>query len=200
MTIPNDLVLEGERVRIEPLAVRHLSDIIARCANPALREFTFQPNPLTNEPDAREWLEKARGDDSVRSFAIVERASGAAIGSTRYLDIVPKDRKLEIGWTFLARDTWRTGINSECKLLLLGYAFDEWNAIRAQLKADSINMRSRDAIGRLGATCEGTLRDCRIRPDGQPRGITYFSILAAEWPAVQRRFAARCSGREPRRK
>ncbi len=185
MTIPNDLVLEGARVRIEPLAERHLPDIIVRCADPALWEFTFQPNPLANEADAREWLAKAHGDESVRSFAIVDRASGAAIGSTRYLDIVPKDRKLEIGWTFLAREAWRTGINRECKLLLLGYAFDEWNAIRVQLKADSTNMRSRDAIERLGATCEGTLRDCRIRADGQARGITYFSILAAEWPAVR---------------
>ncbi len=185
MTIPNDLVLEGERARIEPLAKRHLSDIVARCAHPALWEFTFQPNPLTNEADAREWFEKAHGDESVRSFAIVDRASGAAIGSTRYLDIVPKDRKLEIGWTFITRDAWRTGINRECKLLLLGYAFDTWDAIRVQLKADSTNMRSREAIAKLGATYEGTPRDCRIRPDGEARGISYFSILAAEWPGVQ---------------
>lgn len=194
MTIPSDLVLEDERVRLEPLAERHLADLAARCADPALWEFAFPPNPFVGAEDARAWLDEARADDSARAFAIVDRASGAAVGSTRYLDIVPNDRKLEIGWTFLARATWRTGINRACKRLLLGYAFDEWGAIRVQLKADSTNLRSREAIARLGATCEGTLRDCRVRTDGEARSVTYFSILAAEWPRVRERLLGRAEG------
>lgn len=185
MNIPNDLALEGPRVRLEPLADVHIPALMARCADPALWEFTFQGNPLTNEADAQAFLASALVDPTGRPFAIVDRATGLAIGSTRYLDIVPEYRKLEIGWTFLARDVWRTGINHEVKLLLLAYAFETYGAIRVQLKADASNLRSREAIARLGATYEGTLRDCRVRPDGEPRGISYFSILAREWPDVR---------------
>ncbi|HEY8320472.1 MAG TPA: GNAT family protein [Candidatus Baltobacteraceae bacterium] len=185
MNIPHDLILEDVRVRLEPLAERHLPALMERCADPALWEFTFQSNPLTNEADAQTHLANALADPAGRPFAIVDRATGRAIGSTRYLDIVPEHRKLEIGWTFLARDVWRTGINREVKLLLLDYAFETFGAIRVQLKADASNLRSREAIARLGATYEGTLRDFRIRPDGQPRGVTYFSILKREWPSVR---------------
>jgi len=185
VTIPHDLILEGDRIRLEPLGASHLPALIARCADPALWEFTFQANPLTNETDARAYLAWALADPAARPFAIVDRATGLAIGSTRYLDIAPEHRKLEIGWTFLARDVWRTGINRESKLLLLDYAFETYGAIRVQLKADASNLRSREAIARLGATYEGTLRYVRVRPDGEPRGISYFSILKSEWPGVR---------------
>ena len=185
MNIPQDLILEGARARLEPLAEGHLPALVARCADPALWEFTFQANPFANEAGAREYLASALADPTGHPFAIVDRATGLAIGSTRYLDVVPEHRKLEIGWTFLARDVWRTGMNHEVKLLLLSYAFETYGAIRVQFKADASNMRSREAIERLGATYEGTLRDCRVRPDGEPRGISYFSVLAREWPGVR---------------
>jgi len=185
VNIPKDLVLEGARVRLETLAECHLPALMARCSDPSLWEFTFQGNPLTNEADAHAYLAAALADQTGHPFAIVDRTTGLAIGSTRYLDVVPEYRKLEIGWTFLTRDVWRTGINHEVKLLLLAYAFETYGAIRVQLKADASNLRSREAIARLGATYEGTLRDCRVRPDGEPRGISYFSILAREWPDVR---------------
>jgi RimJ/RimL family protein N-acetyltransferase len=185
VNIPKDLVLEGARVRLESLAERHLPALMARCSDPALWEFTFQGNPLANDADARAYLASALADPTGRPFAIVDRTTGLAIGSTRYLDIVPEYRKLEIGWTFLTRDVWRTGVNHQVKLLLLDYAFETYGAIRVQLKADASNMRSREAIARIGATYEGTLRNCRVRPDGEPRGISYFSILESEWPDVR---------------
>lgn len=108
-------------------------------------------------------------------------------GSTRYLDISPEHHKLEIGWTFLARRFWRTHVNTEAKFLLLKYAFEEWNAQRVQLKAEAINTRSHNAILRIGATHEGTLRNFRTRGDGQIRDVAFYSIIAPEWPGVKAR-------------
>jgi RimJ/RimL family protein N-acetyltransferase len=183
VTIPNDLILEGDRVRLEPLAARHLPELAAN-DEAALWEFTYQPTPFDSEANATAWLSKAT-QPTVRAFAIVERASGQTIGSTRFHTIDEENRKLEIGWTFLRTSTWRTGINRECKLLLLRYAFEEWNAVRVQFKADERNLRSRDALAALGAVCEGTHRNFRIRHDGERRGVTFFSIIESEWPSVR---------------
>jgi RimJ/RimL family protein N-acetyltransferase len=121
------------------------------------------------------------------AFAIVDMESGAVAGSTRYLDISREHRKLEIGWTFLAPQFWRTHVNTEAKFLLLQYAFEEWDAQRVQLKAEAINQRSHEAILRIGAVHEGNLRSFRIRGDGQIRDVAFYSIIAPEWPAVKAR-------------
>lgn len=121
-------------------------------------------------------------------FAVIDKRSGALAGSTRYMDIVDQYRKLEIGWTFLSRTYWRTHVNTEMKFLLFRYAFEEWNAIRVQLKAEAVNQRSRNAILRLGATYEGTLRNFRIQPsDGSIRSVSYYSVTNGEWPIVKER-------------
>jgi RimJ/RimL family protein N-acetyltransferase len=120
-------------------------------------------------------------------FAIIDAQSGEFAGSTRYMDIVPEYRKLEIGWTFLAPQFWRTHINTEAKFLLFRYAFEEWNAMRVQLKAEALNRRSRSAIARIGATYEGTMRNFRIRYDGSRRDVSYYSVLDSEWPIVKER-------------
>jgi RimJ/RimL family protein N-acetyltransferase len=127
----------------------------------------------------------ARGDEV--PFAIIERASNTAIGSTRYMDIQRENRGLEIGWTWLARPYWRTAINTECKYLLLRHAFEHVGAIRVQLKTDLRNERSQQAIARLGAVREGVLREHRIMHGGYRRSSVYFSLLEREWPAAKAR-------------
>src|ERR1019366_3511724 len=118
-------------------------------------------------------------------FAIIDLSQEKAVGSTRYLDIKPQQRGLEIGWTWLTPSVQRSGINTECKYLLLRYAFEQWGAIRVQLKTHHLNFKSQRAIERLGAVKEGTLRNHVIMPDGSYRHSVYYSILENEWPAVK---------------
>lgn len=183
-----DLLLEGEEVRLEPLHAVHLS-ALRECANdPPLWDFTYAPNPFTNDADANAWLRQALDDPANVPFAIVDKRSGEIAGSTRYLEISQAHRKLEIGWTFLARRFWRSHVNTEAKLLLFRHAFESWNAIRVQLKAEAVNQRSRAAILRLGATYEGTLRNFRVRPaDGSFRDVSFYSVTDGEWPMVKER-------------
>ncbi|MHB8461200.1 MAG: GNAT family N-acetyltransferase [Vulcanimicrobiaceae bacterium] len=178
--------IERDSIRLEPLDVKHLPDLIEQCNDPALWEFTFQPNPFVSESAAQKWLDEALHDFASVPLAIVDVTSGCAIGSTRYLDIQAEHRKLEIGWTFLAQPYWRTHVNRTVKLMLLEYAFESWNAVRVQFKANSSNQRSLDALKALGAIQEGTLRRFRIRSrDGANNDVTFFSILEDEWPAIK---------------
>lgn len=178
--------LETDRVRLEPLSAHHLDDLIRNANDPALWEFTYGTNPFGSRAEAEAWLHDALTCGHV-AFAVVDRETGEAIGSTRYLDIAPEHRKLEIGYTFIAKRYWRTHVNTHCKFLLLQYAFERWNAQRVQLKGEAINLRSRAAMERIGATYEGTLRNFRIHPNGELRSVSFYSILAPEWPAVKSR-------------
>ena len=183
-----NLILENAHIRVEPLGTRHLAALGETANDPALWEFTFQRNPFDDAQRAQAWLREAMEMPDAVAFAIVDRESGEICGSTRYFDIDPRNRKLEIGWTFIARKWWRTHVNAQTKALLLEYAFEKWNAVRVQFKAEAVNLRSHRAILRLGATHEGTLRNFRIRPGtGERRDVAIYSILDTEWPAVKAR-------------
>jgi RimJ/RimL family protein N-acetyltransferase len=181
------LVLEGRRTRLEPLTGENFAGVRAAGSDPALWQFTFQTNPFTSPTAAEHWYAGAMEDRNAMAFAIVDKESGEIAGSSRYLDISREHRKLEIGWTFLAPRFWRTHVNTEAKFLLLQHAFEQWNAQRIQLKAEAINKRSHEAILRIGAVHEGTLRSFRIRGDGQVRDVAFYSIIAPEWPAAKAR-------------
>ncbi len=112
------------------------------------------------------------------------------------LEIDEPFRKFDIGWTFLTRRFWRTSVNTESKLLLLAYGFEQWGAQRIQFRAEAINTRSHAALLRIGAVHEGTMRAFRIRPDGQVRDVNLYSIVAPEWPAVKERLLS-LLGRTP---
>lgn len=185
--IKRDLVLEGFGVRLERLAEKHLEELMQRCHDERLWQTTFSDSPFAQKQSARDWMQQAHDDPSCFTFAIVDTGSGAAIGSTRFMDIQPAHRKLEIGWTFVAPEYWRTYVNTACKVLLMTYAFEQWNAVRVQFKAEAINARSRRAIERLGATYEGTLRNFGIRSDGDVRDKSFYSIIASEWPPIKQR-------------
>jgi RimJ/RimL family protein N-acetyltransferase len=142
----------------------------------------------------REARERAAGATE-RPFAILDAPSGRAIGSTRYLDIRPEHRGLEVGWTWLGPAFQRTAINTECKLMLLTHAFESMGAVRVQLKTDARNLQSQRAIERLGAVREGVLRRHMILWDGYVRDSVMFSISDLDWPEVRTRLQGMLSAR-----
>ena len=183
--IDRELTLEGFGVRLEPLSEGHLLELAARCNDECLWELPYSLNPFTTDADARKWLETALTLPNSVPFAIRDIETGETIGSTRYLDIEPANRKLEIGWTFLQPDRWRTHVNTACKFLLLRHAFESGGCLRVQFKAEAVNLHSRRAIERIGATFEGVLRKFRTRANGEVRDTSVYSVLDTEWPAVK---------------
>lgn len=183
----NSILLQGRFVRVESLAPGHLTPLREIGNDPAIWQYTFSENPFTNERDALEWFAEATEGDTLQTFAVIDNETGNVAGSTRFYGISDINRKLEIGYTFYGRRYWRTAVNTETKLLLLGYAFEEWRAERVQLTAQAINVRSHRAILRIGATHEGLLRSYRIRSTGEVCDVNVYSIVKAEWPAVKAR-------------
>ncbi len=193
------VTLEGRLVRLEPLGERHVDDLAVAGSDESIWRYLPYGTATTRERMARFVREvlyrQARGTDL--PFAVVDRATGRAVGCTRYLEIQPQHRGIEVGGTWYAVDRQRTGVNTECKRLLLGHAFEALGAIRVQLKTDLRNERSQRAIGRIGATREGVLRDNVILPDGYRRSTVYFSILDREWPDVRARLDRMMAGPRP---
>jgi N-acetyltransferase len=183
--------LEGRWVRLEPLDARHAPDLAEAAQDDEI--WRYMPAVLKTKEEIRAWIAAAQAQQAAGTqlpFAIVDRATGRAIGGTRYLNITPNDRGLEIGWTWLARAAWRTPVNSECKFLLLRHAFETLGCIRVQLKTDGRNERSRQAIERIGGQFEGILRKHMIMPYGL-RDSAFYSIIDDEWPAVKQRLVGR---------
>jgi RimJ/RimL family protein N-acetyltransferase len=187
---PERIVLQGRLVRLEPLEDRHRDDLLAAAAqDPATFRYLFIDLSVgTSNWEA--YLEEALRPEYV-SWATVDATTGRAVGVTRFLDIAPEHGRVEIGGTWIAPSHQRTATNTEAKLLQLSYAFDELGATRVALKTDERNERSQAAIARLGALREGVLRHHLRMPDGFMRSTVYFSILAAEWPAVKAWLEAR---------
>ena len=182
------LTLTGQQAKLIPMTTSHIEGLYEAARAPEIWAYLTMPMraPADMERLVREALQ-AREQGSEFPFVIVDQATDRIVGSTRFMEITPAHRALEIGWTWLSPNVWRTRINTECKYLLLRYAFETLQAVRVQLKTDTRNLRSQQAIERLGAIREGVLRHHRILPDGFRRDTVYFSILEAEWPAVKAR-------------
>ena len=178
---------------LEPLASRHVPELARVGLDPEL--WRWIPSAVTTEDEMRAYVEAAL-DEQRRGvslpFAIVDAASGAAIGSTRYGNIVPEHRRLEIGWTWIAPAFQRTAVNTSAKLLLLSHAFDTLGANRVEFKTDALNERSRAALLRIGATQEGIFRHHMVCDSGRLRDSVYFSIVRTEWPHVKERLDRTC--------
>jgi RimJ/RimL family protein N-acetyltransferase len=179
--------LEGQLVRVEPLAEAHEAELREAAGDPDIWRWL----PLNAGSSAElfhRWLLDAleRKDAGAEApFVIVDRATGVAIGSTRFLALRPEHRGLEIGWTWLAPSKWRSGVNVETKLLLLGYAFEQLECIRVEFKTDALNERSRAALAGIGAEFEGILRSHMIVRGDVIRDSAYYSVIAREWPNVR---------------
>ena len=190
------VTLAGEYVRLEPLSFAdHLEDLQAAGADPGIfRWFTTDHSSPEAMCEFVEEALEAHAAGTALPFATVLAETGEAIGSTRFGNVSPEHRRVEIGWTWLTPDQQRTRANTEAKYLMLGHAFETWGCQRVELKTDSRNGRSRAAIERIGATEEGTLRKHMQTHQGT-RDTVYFSILDEEWPAVKERLEAELEGR-----
>nr|WSW68236.1 GNAT family N-acetyltransferase [Streptomyces sp. NBC_00995] len=190
-TTPLPVTLTGRHVRVEPLSPGHLDDLFAAGGGDD-EVWRWQGGPTPHTPEelgAKLTALLAAG--TYLPFAVIHRASGRAVGWTTYMDIDVAHERLEIGSTWYGRAHWRSAVNTETKLLLIGHAFGQLGMGRVQLKTDHLNIRSQEAIERLGATREGVLRRHRRRPDGTWRDTVYFSLLADEWPEAKARLEAR---------
>jgi RimJ/RimL family protein N-acetyltransferase len=184
--------LEGARIRLEPLTEAHHPALCAIGLDAELWRWT--PKQVHTAADMADYIGFAlaeRGAGRALPFAIIDKATGRAIGSTRYMAIDPAHRRVEIGSTWLGRSWQRTGANTEAKYLLLQHAFETLGCLRVELKTDALNERSRAAIRRIGAREEGTLRSHMITASGRIRDTVYYSILEGEWPGVKQALAAR---------
>jgi N-acetyltransferase len=184
------VTLEGRLVRLEPMSPRHLDGLAQVALDPGLWQWTLA-RP-TDRGGLEAWMSTAMANAAAGSelpFVTVERASGRPIGSSRYLNIVPEHLRLEIGWTWVAREWQRTGANREAKLLMLSHAFETLGCHRIEFKTDSLNDPSRAALLAIGATFEGIFRNHMVMPGGRLRHSAYYSIVEEEWPAVKSRLA-----------
>jgi RimJ/RimL family protein N-acetyltransferase len=179
------VVLQGEGVRLEPLQAAHANGLYNRGRTAA--DWRYLPRPcFIDLADARQWIDEANAPDQL-AFAIVETGRDKVVGSTRYLNIRPEHRSLEIGWTWLGQEWQRTVINTEAKLLLLSHAFERLACVRVEFKTDARNLRSQRALERIGATREGVMRNHMIVQGGYVRDSVYFSVTDADWPGVKER-------------
>ncbi|HSL44248.1 MAG TPA: GNAT family protein [Anaerolineales bacterium] len=183
------VALTGKHVRLEPMTEAHNSGLAEIGVGQPFWGFMLYGN-INSVDDMRNWVidilaRAEKGTDL--PFVAIHLASGRVAGATRYLNIVPKDRGLEIGGTWYGPEFQRTPVNTECKYLLLQHAFETLGCIRVQLKTDLRNERSQKAIERIGAVKEGILRNHMILPDGRYRHSVFYSILDTEWPEVKKR-------------
>lgn len=198
LKITTPLTLEGAAVRLEPLRREH-AEFFWEVANHAVEDiFRWIPYRVQTREDFQQIVDKTfqeqeRGESV--AFATVERSSGRVIGSTRYMNIDRGNRRVEIGSTWIAPAWQRTIINTEAKYLMLRHAFEVWGCVRVELKTDALNEKSRNAILRIGAKEEGTLRKHVVTWTGRIRDSVYFSILDSEWPVAKANLEARLADR-----
>jgi RimJ/RimL family protein N-acetyltransferase len=192
MIDPRPIVLEGGGIRLEPLTGDHHEALAAAAADGRLWElwYTAVPPPEGMGAYLADAL-KGQRDGHMLPWAVREMASGVVIGSTRYHDIVPGIDRVEIGHTWYAKSRQQTHVNTTCKLLLLGHAFDTLGCKVVGLRTDNFNFRSQRAIEALGAKKDGVLRHFGRRRDGTARDSVMYSILAPEWPDVRRHLELR---------
>ncbi|HEX5580113.1 MAG TPA: GNAT family protein [Gemmatimonadaceae bacterium] len=186
------VTLTGRHVRLVPLGEEHLPALCAVGLDPELWRLTV--SRVASEADMGRYVAEAlaaRDRGTALPFVTTLADDGRVVGSTRLANYAPTHRRVEIGWTWIARPWQRSAVNTEAKLLMLAHAFDTLGCERVELKTDALNERSRAAILRLGATEEGTLRRHTVTEGGRVRDTVYFSILADEWPAVRERLQAR---------
>ncbi len=184
-------VLTGRWVQLEPLGERHREALRAAADDERIWVHTLT---VARGPEFDPWFDEAIGQRSAGRqipFAVRRLADNSLVGSTSYLDLVPRHRRVEIGSTWYTPDVWDTHVNPECKLLLLAYAFEVLRMNRVSLCTDARNTRSQAAIAKLGAVKEGILRSHMLTQGGRVRDSVLYSIISSEWPEVKARLSER---------
>ena len=178
--------LSGSLVVLEPLEERHREELWGAAQDERIWEWLAH---LGEDRDLFDrWFElslEATAEDREGVFAIRPRGDDTVVGSSRFMAVRRPDRAVEIGWTWFNPSAWRTGVNLETKLLMLGYAFEDLGCVRVELKTDARNERSRKAIAALPAQFEGVFRKHMIVPDVGQRDSAYYSVIDEEWPQVR---------------
>ena len=177
------VTLQGRFVRLVPMSLDQVEALWPAAAPEELWAYTLVK--VRSVEDLRDFVAAALSDRSALPFCTVDGATGEFIGSTRFMNIATEHKRVEIGSTFLTPSRQRTAINTEAKYLMLGHAFEVWGCNRVELKTNALNTRSREAMRRIGAKEEGTLRRHMINSDGSIRDSVYFSVIAEEWPGVK---------------
>lgn len=184
--------LRGRRIALEPLGAEHLPGLAAAINDGEL--WTIRETLVPHPDELPAFLEQAEARYAAqtdRAFATVDLASGLVVGSTRFMSINREHRRVEIGFTFIARRWQRSYVNTEAKYLMLRHAFEAWQCNRVEFLTDLLNTKSRQAILRLGAQEDGVLRSHMIMRDGRLRDSVVYSITRAEWPQVKNMLEAR---------
>ena len=180
------VVMRANGVRLEPLALSHEEGLRAAAADGQL--WTLRITSVPEPQDTRAYIENAlkmRQEGSRLAFAVVDDASGAVLGSTSFHDIVPALHRVEIGWTWYRQSVQRSHVNTTCKLLMMGHAFERLGCAVVGWRTDNFNFASQRAIERLGARRDGVIRHHALRRDGTVRDTVMYSMLAGEWPEAK---------------
>jgi len=197
MINPQPITLEGHGVRLEPMTLDHEADIAAAASDGRLWELWFTAIPAPDK--VRAYIDTAlqgQKDGFMLPWVVRELSEGKIVGSTRYHDIVAAIDRVEIGYTFYAKSWQRSHVNTACKILLLGHAFDTLGCKVVGLRTDNFNFASQRAIEALGAKKDGVIRHHAARKDGSARDTVIYSVLAKEWPDVKRHLELRMTRRD----
>ena len=181
------VILTGKNVRLEPMTEAHIPGLTEIGIGQYFWDFMLYGR-MDSKEDMHDWvmdIMSREGQGTDLPFVVIHLTSGRVAGATRYLNIMPKDRGLEVGGTWYGFDFQRTAVNTECKYLLFTHAFEIFKCIRLQIKTDLQNERSQKAIERIGAKKEGVLRNHMILPNGRFHDSVYYSILNTEWAEVK---------------
>ncbi|MET9352947.1 GNAT family protein [Streptomyces sp. NPDC006617] len=189
----NDFLL-GRAVRLVPLSVDHAEALFPSASDPEVWQWMPRPRPGSLE-ETRAMISQMLTDRARRCFAVQRLTDEAVIGSTSLYELDPAEGRAEIGATWFDRSCWGGPYNAESKLLLLGYAFDDLGLARIALRTDNLNVRSQQALTRLGLVYEGTLRSHMMRQDGTRRDSLYYSVLADEWPSLRDKLLTRVTAK-----
>ncbi|EKP06736.1 acetyltransferase (GNAT) domain protein [Leptospira kirschneri str. 200803703] len=183
---PEPISLIGNHVELHPLKMEHCETLTKAVLDGELWKLWFT---LVPSPEAmKQWIEKALTEEKEKSslpFVVQSKVDGKIIGSTRYMNIEKTDKRLEIGSTWYSKEYQKTFVNTECKFLLLEYAFENLDCIAVEFRTHRLNQNSRKAIERLGATLDGILRNHRTMPNGTLRDTAVYSIISSEWPTTR---------------
>jgi len=188
MIFDDNIILENDRVRLEALTLDHLIDLLPISRkHPDLLKYSLSPfgNDELMEINIRQSVQARRNKERY-AFAIYDKQNKKYAGSTSFANISIKDKRLEIGWTWLDKDIHGSGLNKHCKYLLLAFAFEELNFERVEFKTDIRNLQSRRAIEKIGGTHEGVLRSHMLMQDGHRRDTAYYSIIKSEWSNIKK--------------
>lgn len=189
MQTPQPVTLSLNGIRLEPLGLQHEVGLRQAAADGELWKLAVTSVP---EPDeTADYIRLALNTSNRLAFAVIDESSGQVIGSTSYHDILVNVGRLEIGYTWYAQSRWRSAVNTTCKYLLLCHAFDTLGAETVGWRTDNLNFRSQQAIERLGAKKDGTIRGQQMRRDGTVRDTVMYSLIRAEWPPVKTALAKR---------